>query len=100
MTGTIIKHRGKTWRTLFLHTDSLLKYDDRERLVYSVLDMYADRKKDMKVKGEGYEGLIKADGYHLVGQFGGRQFDARLDTEHGKSRLCFLVCELVDSSLN
>jgi hypothetical protein len=100
MTGMIFEYRGKTWRTLFLNTDSRLSWEDRERLTTQIFDMYLDKKRSMKVRGDSYEGKATANGYHLLGQFGGRQFDVLLETNHGKSRLCYLVGEIVDSELN
>jgi len=62
--------------------------------------MYVDKRRSMKIKGEGFEGLIKADGYHIIGQLGGREFDAEIETSEGKRNLSVLVAELVNAELN
>ena len=63
--------------------------------------MYLLKKRKRIVKGESYEGFIETEGEHqLLGTFSGQRFSARLDTDHGKAKLEFLVAERINPALN
>jgi len=97
----VFKHRGPTWRTAFLKTDSAMSEEDRLKIRIQMADMFVDKKDRIKVKGDGYEGVIKTDGkYVMLGAFGGIQVDGELETNHGKRKLSVILAEPIDASLN
>lgn len=89
------------WGITYLVTDSSLSMQDREELLMYATVMYLNRDKIKEVKGDNYEGVLETEGEHqMLGNFGGQRFSARLETNHGKSRVDFLVTERVNPNLN
>jgi hypothetical protein len=101
MLGLIFEHRQKLWQYVFADTDSRLDNNTRIDIVKHSIDMYLDNKKQKKIKGENYEAFVSCNGkYYTMGCFGGREYKVRADTEFGKTKLSFLIAEVINSSLN
>jgi hypothetical protein len=95
------KYKGYIWRSTFLETDSLMSEEDRLRIRTQIADMYLDGKDKANIKGDDYEGRITTNNKsYLVGSLWGQEFEAVLETNHGKSKLSLLVAEPIDVSLN
>jgi len=64
--------------------------------------MYLAKEKSKSVKGDSYEGHIETEGEHqlVAPGFSGQKFSAILDTNHGRTRLEFLVAEHINPNLN
>ena len=95
------EYKGYIWRSVFLTTDSAMSEDDRFKIRMQIADMYLNKKDKVKVRGEDYEGYITTNNKsHLLGSFYGQQFNATIETNHGKSKLSLIVMEPVDVSVN
>ncbi len=89
------------WGITFLVTDSRFSEEERDALMIKAITMYLAGQKKGRIKTEVYEGEISSNGeYQMLGSFGGQRFRAVLDTDHGKSRLEFLVTEKIREELN
>ena len=89
------------WGWVYLVSDTRLSEEERKSLMIEAIRMYQTGKERKKVRGERYEGVISTSGRHeLIGTFDGQHFDAELDTDHGKSKLSFLVAEKIRAELN
>ena len=89
------------WGIVYLVTDSRLSFEERRLLTITAISMYKKHQKMRTLKTDTYEGYIETAGEHqMLGSFGGQRFSTRLETDHGKARLEFLVAEPVDPSLN
>jgi len=89
------------WGITFLQTDTGLSFEDRGRLLYHATEMYLEQESERKVKGDAFEGVLHDTGKHRhTGAFYGEEFEAELDTDHGKSIVRFLVTERVNGRFN
>jgi len=101
MIGLRFYHREREWGAVFFNTDSRLSEEGRLRFCRQVTDMYLDKRRKMKFKGEGYEGHAKYAGYSVLEGIGGPRFLIDLETDHGKSAIDLMVLEQkVDASCN
>jgi hypothetical protein len=92
---------GYRWGFTFLNTDTLMTDDERLELVVEATEMFFNNEKERKVKGETYEGIIRTDfKYHVLGTFGGREYDALIDIGDRRAYLSFLVKEFIDPTKN
>ena len=89
------------WGIVYLVTDSRLSFEERMLLTITAISMYRRHQKMKKIKTDTYEGYIETAGEHqMLGSLSSQHFSARLETDHGKARLEFLVAEPIDPSLN
>ena len=84
------------WGTTFLLTDSRLSEEERFYLADEATKMYLNEQEERKIQDEAYEifgRLYLKKKCIFLGTYCGPQFDAKITTRHGKSRLSFLVSE-------
>jgi len=92
---------GFRWGFAFLETDTRLNYDERLEVLVEATKMYICNEKERRVKGKNYEGIITTDGrYNLMGDFGGRQYKAKIEIGDKTANLSFLVKEHINPTLN
>jgi hypothetical protein len=85
----------------FVSFDGKLSIEDKLHFVSEAIRMYKAREKKRHVHGEKYEGVITTDGKRsLLGTFSGQVFNAEVDTNRGKSTLCFLLREKINYKMN
>lgn len=97
----LLEYENKLYEIVFLNTDPALSEDDRVGICMSAIEMSVKKQRTRKIKGEGYEGRMKTDGkYYQMGTFGGRRFEARVETNHGKRDIGVLLTRKIDPSLN
>ncbi len=101
MIGLSFYHREREWNAVFLDTCMGLSEEGRLQFCRQVTDMYLDKKRTAKLKGEGYEGLAKYAGYGILENIGGPRFKLDLETEKGKEKVDMMVLEQrVNAALN
>ncbi|MFA5796747.1 MAG: hypothetical protein WC916_01760 [Candidatus Woesearchaeota archaeon] len=92
---------GYRWGVSFLETDLQLTYNERLELLIEATDMYLSDEKERRVKNEKMEGVITTDNRrYLLGDFGGKKYEARIDIGSKHAYLSFLVKEYINPSLN
>ncbi|MBS3079616.1 hypothetical protein J4218_05830 [Candidatus Pacearchaeota archaeon] len=101
MIGFRYYHREKEWSAVFIDSCMGLSEEGRLQFCRQTTDMYLDKKRTAKLKGEGYEGLAIYAGYGILEGIGGPRFILDLETETGKQKVDMIVLEQrVDASLN
>lgn len=85
---------GLRWGITFLRTASHLSAEARTTFLTDATAMYLLGETERQVRGPEYEGRLYTQGrYELIAEMGGVRFDAEVETDKGRDRLAFLVCE-------
>lgn len=101
MIGLNYYHREREWSAVFIDACMGLTEEGRLQFCRQVSDMYLDKRRSAKLKGEDYEGLAKYAGIGVFEGIGGPRFKLDLETEKGKEKVDIMVLEhRVDASLN
>lgn len=98
-----IHYRGSCWRYEWFETGTMLTEQGREDLITNSLDMYLDKEKTKKVKGDGFEGILKdTRKTSIVGGLTGRLYNGELDIDGMSDSvpISFMIIERIDPSLN
>lgn len=78
----------------FLKGSPIISETDRRRLVDAAVEMFYGNVNELDVGGENYEGrLVNTRKYGMLGEFGGWQFEAELETDSGRTYIKFLIRE-------
>ena len=89
------------WGITFLEADMTVSFEDKAHLIFQATEMYLCEQPERDVATDTLEGRIWTKGdYQLLGSFGGVQYRAEVETERGKSKIRFLVCEKIRANLN
>ena len=91
---------GQAWSYVYLDSDGVLTEEDREHLVWNIVDMHVRGKETKNVKGETYEARITQGKYASLEGFCGQTFSAELETEKGRKKLAILLTRRIDPALN
>jgi hypothetical protein len=92
---------GKQWRWIYLDIPAGLSEADCDSVAEQAIYMHVKKKKSMRVKGEGYEGVMNRLGHGVIGSFVGTELEARLETDAGKTHMSILAEPVpLDSRLN
>ncbi len=93
-------YKGKVWEYIYLNPNGTLNEEDREILIWNMIDMHTRGKGKRDVKGENYKAEIKRGKYATLESFAGQSFDIILETNKGKSKMSTLLIDRVNPSLN
>ena len=97
----MLGHDKQWWGFSFLESDTTMTSDERLEVLVAATEMYLNNETERRVKGENYEGIINTSGkYKLMGDFGGKEYKARIEVGDHKANLSFLVKEFLDPSRN
>ena len=98
----IENYRGHGWTGFWLVTDTLLTEEQRDLFISQLRDMYLDKQKRRRVKGDGFEGLAKKIGHFTLHGLGGYQYDVELDIQgrNEKAKLSYIVTKRINENLN
>ena len=105
MLGRSFEYREHEWLTPFLDTESRMSHKEREEIVLAVIDIYLDKERNRKIKGERYESMISKKGKVVFGGHVGLRYLVEVEGDflekNGKpSRLDFILIDLNDYSFN
>ena len=96
----ILRYEGKTYRLVFVNSDSSMPISDRVELCINAVEMKHNRKSKRKVKGETFEGTIKHCGHYGIGIFWGDTYRAKVETNQGDKDITMLIVDNIDNDLN
>ncbi|MBI2058175.1 MAG: hypothetical protein HYT87_00240 [Nitrospirae bacterium] len=86
---------GIRWGFCFLMADARLSSEERLSLVQHAATMFFNDEKERILDLQAFSGWIRTNNEHdVVGNFGGRRYDAELETPKGKVAVRFLIKEL------
>lgn len=92
---------GKQWAWVYLNTDTRMPESDRDIIAMEAIRLYNKKEKKKDIKGKTFEGRITRKGEAIVGGFIGREYEALVETDHGRSLISFLMKpERIDPSWN
>lgn len=78
----------------YLNTDVHFPEEDKFYLLGQATEMYLNKEEKRIVRGESFSGAIKTTGdYFTLGTYSGQFFEAKLDSDFGKTEVSFLVNE-------
>ena len=94
-------YNGRRWGFAFFQGDSRLGVEGLDEIVLHAVNMHLKDEKRSEIKNNNYEGVVYTNNnYELLGSFGGKRFDAELDTNKGKVKLRFLITEYMEGVFN
>jgi hypothetical protein len=94
-------YNSRSHGIVFLLTDRRLNNAVRNYITREAIRMYYAEEEEKDLQSEGLEGKIYATGkYQMLGQFGGRRFNAEIETQTGKAVLHFLITKYASPEFN
>lgn len=82
---------GQQWNWIYLDIPAGLSESGCDEVAKQAIFMHKKKKKQMDIKGEGYEGRMSHKGVAIIGSCVGTALEALLETNMGSTRLCILA---------
>ncbi len=88
-----VLYKGQAWRYVFTNPDPALAREIGKDVIWNIVDMYYNEDTLRDISGDDYEARIDYKGSQIIGMFSGENFEARIQTDEGKSGLGVLLIE-------